>query len=381
MNWLPPRTIARPRDPRADFARRFVVRTRKIAAVFALSSCGLLLLPASNAQSSTPTAAPGEAKPQGWGDDLQAACARAGEAKKDVLVLFAGTGWSAPCAAMQREVFTQPRFLSAVSTKFELVRFDTPEDLQSMAADAVAQHASRIARFDVKSFPTLVLVDAQGTPYARSRRYRAEGPDAFLERLSTLQERKTLRDEAFAEADRLRERLQDGAREGSSLTIPGVSNRRVEVLQSALRRLHAEVPMRDYVPRIQELLEAMAGTARGATRDTKFWQNALKGILVAHAVQQIEQRAAVLLRNRAFDDLDQTMRTMAQDASPAVQQRAMFFRMIGAARHHEDYDAALNLAEQAIALDPASEFVDVLRSYAAQLRSVARGVAQGSKGR
>lgn len=102
-----------------------------------------------------------------WETDLDAALAHAREVDRTVLVYFAGSDWCGWCARLHNEViFTdlfrdfQQRFVVPVLIDFPRIRELTPA--QQLANEQLA------ARFGVRGFPTIIILDPDGTERFRT---------------------------------------------------------------------------------------------------------------------------------------------------------------------------------------------------------------------
>lgn len=132
------------------------------------------------------------AQPAVWADDMDAAMAQARAQGKDLLLDFTGSDWCPPCMALKREVFDTPAFADAVRDQFVLVELDFPRQ-HALAPETAEQNAAWSDRLGVVGFPTIVLADAQGRPYAVTG-YQPGGAAAYVKHLESLQPRKAQRD-------------------------------------------------------------------------------------------------------------------------------------------------------------------------------------------
>ncbi|MEM9382187.1 MAG: thioredoxin family protein [Planctomycetota bacterium] len=110
-----------------------------------------------------------------WYADLEEARVVAAAEGKHVLVDFTGTGWCAWCKRLDDEVLSEPRFVERADEAFVLVRLDF--DARGRARKDLP-HAERNDSFrqaaGVTAFPTVLLLTAEGVPYA-SQGYREGG--------------------------------------------------------------------------------------------------------------------------------------------------------------------------------------------------------------
>ena len=137
---------------------------------------------------------------EGWMSDWEKAKATASESKRDLLVDFTGSDWCGWCIKLREEVFSKPEF-EPVSKDFVFVEIDFPKDKSKLSEETQKQNATLQTEFAVRGFPTIVLCDASGRPYARTG-YLPGGAASYVEHLGKLRSVRTERDAAFAEAEK-----------------------------------------------------------------------------------------------------------------------------------------------------------------------------------
>jgi len=178
----------------------------------------------------------------GWTHDVDAALKQAKKEGKDVLIDFTGSDWCGWCIRLNEEVFSQEAFLPAATKNFVLVELDFPRGKQQ-SAETKKQNAEWQAKFQVRGFPTILLMDADGRPFAQTG-YQAGGTEKYLSHLSELQGIRKKRDEAFANAEKVtgaeRAKLLDAA-----LTALSGSNLQPAVVLAAYGNLTDEIVKAD----------------------------------------------------------------------------------------------------------------------------------------
>ena len=133
-----------------------------------------------------------------WTADYEAAKKRAAAEGKDLLIDFTGSDWCAWCIKLRKEVFEQPGFAPA-KDKFVLLELDYPKDKSRVSEAVATQNAALIKQYPIKGYPTILLCDASGKPFA-STGYQPGGPEKYLPHLDTLLAKKSARDQAIASA-------------------------------------------------------------------------------------------------------------------------------------------------------------------------------------
>jgi len=176
---------------------------------------------------------------EGWTSDFEAAKKQAVEGKKDLLIDFTGSDWCSWCVKLVDEVFSKDPFKEGVKDKFVLVELDFPRDPSKITPETKAQNEKLQEQFKISGFPTIVLADAQGRPYATTG-YQAGGPEKYVEHLDELQKKRATRDEAFKMAKSLegaeKAKALVGALEGMGLPdemVPAFYGEIIEQIKKA----------------------------------------------------------------------------------------------------------------------------------------------------
>lgn len=136
---------------------------------------------------------------EGWVTDFESAKKAAAEGKKDLLLDFTGSDWCGWCIKLNEEVFSEQPFKDGTQDKFVLVELDFPQG-KKLEAKLKEQNEALRENFQINGFPTIMLCDASGKPYAMTG-YLRGGPEKYVKHLDELQQIRIKRDEAFAKAD------------------------------------------------------------------------------------------------------------------------------------------------------------------------------------
>ena len=136
---------------------------------------------------------------EGWMHDFEAAKKKAAEENKNLLIDFTGSDWCPPCKDLNERVLSQDSFKTAAATNYILVELDFPNDKSKLSKETIAQNQMLAEKYDIEGFPTILLTDAQGRPFAQTG-HRPGTPAEYLAHLVDLQKNKTARDVEFAKA-------------------------------------------------------------------------------------------------------------------------------------------------------------------------------------
>ena len=136
---------------------------------------------------------------EGWTSDFAAAKKQAAEGHKDLLVDFTGSDWCAWCIKLNDEVFKLEPFKAGVKDSFVMVEIDFPKDKTKLTEATQKQNTELGKKYAVQGYPTILLCDAEGLPYA-STGYQKDGPEKYVVHVNELRGTKAKRDEALAAA-------------------------------------------------------------------------------------------------------------------------------------------------------------------------------------
>jgi thioredoxin-related protein len=139
---------------------------------------------------------------EGWTHDWEAAKKQAATENKDLLLDFTGSDWCGWCIKLDKEVFQKEGFKNAAKEKFILVEVDFPNDTSKISQETQDQNKKLAEQFAVEGYPTILLCDASGKPYAAAG-YEEGGDQKYIALLDGLRAKKTKRDNGLAAAAKL----------------------------------------------------------------------------------------------------------------------------------------------------------------------------------
>ena len=125
-----------------------------------------------------------------WLTDFDKAKEQAKKDDKAILIDFTGSDWCGWCIKLDQEVFSKQEFLDYAGKKFVLVEIDFPRK-EKLSDEQKKQNEALAKKFGVEGFPTIILTDAKGRKFATTG-YQEGGPQAYIEHLDKLLERKGL---------------------------------------------------------------------------------------------------------------------------------------------------------------------------------------------
>lgn len=112
-----------------------------------------------------------------WVTDYSIGMDQAKKENKPVFLYFTGSDWCGWCKKLDQEVLSQPAFAQSIGNQFVFIKLDFP--MNRNANDSLMQQNAKIKQqYGVTGFPTVILVDAQGTFIAETG-YRSGGGEAY----------------------------------------------------------------------------------------------------------------------------------------------------------------------------------------------------------
>lgn len=271
---------------------------------------------------------------EGWVQDFEAAKATAAKEKKDLLIDFTGSDWCGWCIKLNEEVFSKDAFRNVVPNDFVLVEIDFPQDETKVTAAIKEQNAGLQKTYAVEGFPTIILADAQGRPYAKTG-YEEGGPEKYVAHLATLREAKTARDAAF----------------GKAATAEGLE--KAKLLAEGLAKIAPELQGEFYQSEVKTIIESdkedTLGFAKKAklAADTKEFEQKVQAI-----IPQLDEK----VQAKDFEGAGQIIDKMIADSKyeGEMKQRAMTLRL-QLAGMRGDHAAALKVLDEIIAIAPETD--------------------------
>jgi thioredoxin-related protein len=140
------------------------------------------------------------AEGDGWIVDFEKAKETAAKEKKDILMDFTGSDWCGYCIKLHDEVFTKDEFKNEAPKSFVLLKLDFPKDASKQTKEEIVQNKKLNERFKVSGYPTILLADELGRPYARLVGYDDTPADAYMKQLLEMKKERVKRDELLNKA-------------------------------------------------------------------------------------------------------------------------------------------------------------------------------------
>lgn len=295
-----------------------VSKSGKLLAGLLLTLCGGQLLAQEKSYAE-------ESAREGWVTDFEAAKKTAVAEDKDLLLEFTrskGCGW---CIRLENEVFAQDSFKKQVPKDYVLVKLDFPRD-QELPAALKKQNVHLFKHYGVRTFPYMVLCDADGRPYA-SMGYQNSNVEKYLKTITAIRARRNLRDQALEEAESL---------EGEP---------KARMLEKALSNVSSK-----YHHHYTEIIDTISKS------DPKDTSGFIAKIRVNQVNADLSSKLKPLYHQRKYDSIPEIVDTYItehklQDESLQV---ALVFK-IHALYYDRKYPEAMKIANEALAINDTSD--------------------------
>lgn len=137
---------------------------------------------------------------EAWVVDFEAAKAAAAKEGKDLFLEFTGSDWCPPCKALKAKVFDQDVFKSEAPKNFILVKLDYPRDKSNQTEAEIAQNKVLQKSYQIRGYPTVILADAAGRPFAQTVGFGGGTAEDYVKKLAEYRKIRETRDAALAEA-------------------------------------------------------------------------------------------------------------------------------------------------------------------------------------
>lgn len=173
-------------------------------------------------------------------------------------------------------MFEQEAFKVAATTQFVFLKLDFPRR-HPLSEETRKQNAEWQAKMTIEGFPTIVLADAAGKPYAKSVGYQEGGAEGYLKHLAELRQLHAKRDGLFAKAQ----------------AAQGIE--RAKALAEALSALDPSFLAGGYSDVIEEIVKLDADGKAGLKAQYEELQ-------AKHEAMHLGQRVSAAIQEQKFDD-------------------------------------------------------------------------------
>lgn len=101
---------------------------------------------------------------QSWENNIEIAKTEAKKENKNILLVFSGSDWCAPCIKLDKNIFQSEVFKIEAEKKWVLVKADFPKKKANLLTKELTESNKKLAEKYNKAgnFPLVILLDANG---------------------------------------------------------------------------------------------------------------------------------------------------------------------------------------------------------------------------
>ena len=125
---------------------------------------------------------------QEWETNFEEAKNLATQEDQNIVLVFQGSDWCAPCIRLDKEVFNTTVFQNYAQNHFVLLKADFPRKKKNrLHADQQQQNNALAEKYNQQGlFPLVVLLDNEGKVLGQAG-YEKMGPEAYIQLLTSFE--------------------------------------------------------------------------------------------------------------------------------------------------------------------------------------------------
>ena len=123
---------------------------------------------------------------QEWQTNFEKAKDLAQKDNRNIVLVFQGSDWCAPCIKLDREIWSKDDFQKLAKDHFVMLKADFPRRKKNkLPAEQEARNKSLAAKYNPKGyFPYVVVLDPSGKVLGQTG-YEKMGPKAYFNKLNS----------------------------------------------------------------------------------------------------------------------------------------------------------------------------------------------------
>jgi tetratricopeptide (TPR) repeat protein len=271
-----------------------------------------------------------------WLTRLDEAERRATASGKDLFIVFTGTEWCEACTDFENVVLSTPDFVRGAEP-FILVKFEFPASDTDLPPDRRADFIARRNHYGIRAFPTVLLADAAGRPYAVTGHVGHKAGE-YVRHLDKLREVRAQRDAALSKAANAR-----GVEKARHLDVA------LSAVQAAFDKgfteLNGDMLLRIYRPEIEQIIALDPKNSVGLREK---YLGLLRTDSERERLAAIDDQFAIAMKERganaAIELVDRELERATSSGSRKRLKRARLFYLEWGDRYEDALACATDLA-------------------------------------
>jgi len=125
---------------------------------------------------------------QDWQTDLEAAKKLATDQDKNIIIVFSGSDWCAPCIKLDKNIWQSDAFKNQSANNWILLKADFPrKKANELSKDQTAHNRKLAEKYNIEgSFPLVVLVDKNGKVQGKMG-FKNVSPEEYIKMIQALE--------------------------------------------------------------------------------------------------------------------------------------------------------------------------------------------------
>ena len=125
---------------------------------------------------------------QDWQTDLEAAKKLATDQDKNIIIVFSGSDWCAPCIKLDKNIWQSDAFKNQSANDWILLKADFPrKKANELSKDQTAHNRKLAEKYNIEgSFPLVVLVDKNGKVLGKMG-FNNVSPEEYIKMIHALE--------------------------------------------------------------------------------------------------------------------------------------------------------------------------------------------------
>lgn len=125
---------------------------------------------------------------QNWETNLAVASAKAEKNNQNIVLVFSGSDWCAPCIKLDKEIWSTPKFQELSKDSFVMLRADFPRRGKNALTKEQQDHNNSLAeKYNQNGyFPYVVVLNPKGKVLG-SLGYEKTSPELYFKKLKALE--------------------------------------------------------------------------------------------------------------------------------------------------------------------------------------------------
>ena len=121
------------------------------------------------------------ANAQNWQTDFTKAKEIATEKNQNIILVFSGSDWCAPCIKLEKEIFSSEEFKAYAKDNYVMLKVDFPRKKQNkLSKEQKVKNAELADKYNSRGyFPLVLVLDATGNVLLKTD-YRMVSPKEYI---------------------------------------------------------------------------------------------------------------------------------------------------------------------------------------------------------